>query len=199
MDEFEVLIVDSPEPESESPLKAFKEANLNKIGWDERVSLIRRQFPSTVKLDWYKVFSEDPATLGKVINDILKIDLAEPGKPGKRPSVDPKVAEERWRQITDEDYTFLSFSEAFKDLVGERSIRAVANKTNLDRNLVYRLLQGSIQPSAAVMEQVAKAFKKQPGYFYEYRVAYIFGILSYKLDASREATVSFYQRVKQYG
>lgn len=177
-------------------LSPFIEINRTKISWDERVQLIQKQFPSVVKTDWYKIFNSDPVILGRLINDILKVDQATPGKPGKRPAIDVGLAEERLRQLMGEDYTVLPFHEAFRVLIAERSIRHVATKTGLNKDLVHRLLQGSTTPTGDMMQIVARAFNKEPGFFYEYRIAYIFGVMMYKLDSSPESTVSFYKRLK---
>ncbi len=196
----EVMVVLAPEDRSQSPdLSEFREANEKKITWDQRLPLIKKQFPSVARQDWYQIFSEDSSILGRLLNDILKIDQAEPGKPGKRPAVEVSVAEARLRQLRGEDYTSLPFRESFRALAANRSIRGLASKTGLDRNLVHRLLQGDVDPTADVMERVAKAFKKSPGYFPEYRIAYIVGVLFYKLDSGPEASVSFFQKLQNLG
>lgn len=188
------LVVETPESKEEK-LEKFREVNGRKIRWDSRVELIKKEFPSVVKLDWQKVFREDVGILGHILNDIMKVDLAEPGKPGKRPSVDPKQASDRLRQIQGEDFTMMPFTEAFKMLVGDLSIRGLAAKTKLDRNVIYRLLHGA-PPTASEMECVARAFKKEPGFFVEYRLSYLFGVLYRKMEVNPEATVGFYRKVK---
>jgi len=177
-------------------LTPFREANEKKISWEERRALIHKQFPSTTKLDWYKVFEQDPSIMGKILNDILKIDLAEPGKPGKRPALDAKAAEQKLRQYDGSDYTILSFPEAFRILSGNRSIRHIASKTGLDRNMVYRLLRGEVEPTSDTIEIVAVAFNKHPSYFLEYRMGYIFGVLFNKLESIPESTITFYRKIK---
>lgn len=186
------MIVSGPEDR----LEPFQEANQRKMPWDQRAELIHKQFPSVAKLDWYKVFREDPSLLGRLINDILKIDAAQPGKPGKRPAVVSGDGHNRLRQIMGEDFTSMPFTDAFKMLVGDRSIRAVAAKTGLDRNVIHRLLNGG-SPTAYQMEHIARGFKKEPGFFAEYRLSYIFAILSHKLESVPDSTVGFYQRMKQ--
>lgn len=184
------------QPTIKERLEPFKEVNEKKVPWDERFGLIKKQFPSVAALDWYKVFGEDSALMGRIINDIIKVDAAQPGKPGKRPAVDPETAQQRLRQMVGDDYTALPFQDAFKALSHDRSIRGIANKTKLDRNYVHRLLNGTATPSAEVMEQVAYAFGKDPSYFAEYRVAYLFAVLFYKLEQTPEASVAFYRKVR---
>lgn len=186
------MIVTTPGDER---LEPFHEANKQKVPWDKRVEMIHKQFPSVARLDWMKVFREDPTVLGRLINDILKVDAAQPGKPGKRPAVVSGEGHNRLRQLAGDDFSSYPFTEAFKILCGERSIRAVAAKTGLDRNLVHRLMNGA-DPSVQTMEQIAKAFKKEPGYFAEYRLAYLFAVMFYKLEHIPETTVGFYRKVK---
>ena len=186
-------------PEDRSPdLDVFRKATEEKMPWKQRSELIKEQFPSTVTLDWFEVFKQDGALLGRIINDILKVDLAQsqPGRPGKRPSLDPKDAADRWRQMTNDDYTMLPFDRAFTILKGDRSVRHMASKVELDRTLVWNLLKGTKRPNPEIMEKVAKAFKKHPSYFVEYRIDYLLGILFHKLQSSPESSVVFYRKLQ---
>lgn len=195
----EMMVVPTPEHEPRTikeRLEPFKEINEKKVPWDQRIELIKKQFPSVAALDWRKVFGEDPALMGRIINDIIKVDAAQPGKPGKRPAVDPETAQQRLRQMCGEDYTALPFKDSFKALAANRSIRGIAHKTKLDRNYVHRLLNGQAIPTGDVMAQVARAFGKDPSYFAEYRVAYIFAVLFHKLEQTPEASVAFYRKMR---
>lgn len=167
-----------------------------KMPWGKRVELIKQQFPSTVYLDWNEVFRQDPAILGRIINDILKADQAEPGRPGKRPALDIEAAEQRYRQMVGDDYTMLPFDRAFTILKGDRSIRHLAHKVGLDKTLVWGLLNNDKRPNPEIMEKVAAAFKKHPSYFVEYRVDYILGVLFHQLTRSPESSVVFFNKVQ---
>lgn len=181
---------------SDERLSPFKELNQEKVPWDQRAKVIRQQFPSVQKLDWHRLFSEDPALMGRLINDILKIDIARPGKPGKRPAVEPGIADHRLRQIMGEDYATLPFPQALRALQGPRSARGLAKKVGLDRNYINRLLAGDTSPSASIMEQIAQAFHKDPAWFVEYRMGYIFAVLHHKMGAVPEASVTFYKKMR---
>ena len=186
----EDIIVSVP-PDRLEPFKHLPK----KHPWEQRVALIREQFPSIDRLDWYRAFREDPELHGRIIADILKTEAAKPGKPGKRPALDPKEAALLYKQLFGEDYTALPFTQAFNILIGDRSVRAVAHKTRLDRNYVHKLMKGA-DPTAEAMEKIAVAFKKDPGYFAEYRLLYIVGILSRKLEEIPEGSVNIYKKVK---
>lgn len=178
------------------PLDSFREMNVRpKVKWDERVDLIKKEFPSVVNLDWAKLFDADPMIMGRLVNDILKVDLADRGRPGKRPAIEQEAASDRLRQLSGEDYTMLPFHEAFRILANGRSSRGLAARLAVSHTAVNRLMRGMDSPSAAVMEKTAKVFKKDPGYFVEYRLIYIFGMLYRKLEVNPEATVGFYMKM----
>lgn len=187
------FIVSVPE-EPEDRLAPFKSLP-KKHPWEQRLEIIKQQFPSIDRLEWAKVFKQDPELHGRIISDILKADAAKAGKPGKRPALDPKEAAERLRQIFGEDYSVQPFTETFNALIGDRSVRAVAHKTGLDRNYVHKLMRGA-DPTAEAMEKIARAFKKDPGYFAEYRMLYIVGSLFMRLENAPDASVAMYRKVK---
>lgn len=191
-----MVVPPPPEDQGKPDLSPFKEANEKKITWDERLELIKRQFPSVAKLDWGKVFDQDPTIAGRIINDILKVDAAPPGRPGKRPAVNEKDAQDRLRQMMGEDYSSLPFDEVFRILKGPRSIRQLAHRTHINRNRIFDLLRGEERPTAADMEVIAPIFGKKPQFFYEYRMAYIFGVLFYRIDSMRDISVPLYQKIQ---
>lgn len=176
-------------------MSVFDEMNQVKTSWAERSKVIKTMYPSTAKLDWYEVFYQDPTILGKMVNDIIKLDQVRTGKPGKRPSLDEQGATERLRKLRDEDHTTRPLSEALKVLAGDRSIRSIATKIGLDKSYVHRLLKGDAEPSLEVIEKVAKAFNKHPSYFVEYRIGYIMAMLDYKLNQVPEMSVVFYNKL----
>jgi plasmid maintenance system antidote protein VapI len=164
--------------------------------WQTRYSNIVQQYPSVDTLDWMKVFKADPTILGNIVNDILKVDQAAPGKPGKRPSLDISSAKERIRQFEGEDYSLLEFCESLKEITLGRSIRNISARTGLNRNYVHRLLEGKLSPTPTVMEQIAKAYNRSPGFFMEYRIAYIIGALQRRFEYSPETAISLYRKLK---
>lgn len=182
-------------------LARFEEINEAevKVPWQQRMTLIQDVFPSTAYLDWKKLFDQDPGILGDLVNDIIKADQAEPGRPGKRAAVEPGVAKDRLRMMMGEDYALDPFPEAFKRLVGGRSLRHVAAKTNLHRNTVMRYLQGKLLPNVEQLEAIAEAFGKDPSYFLEYRIAWITALVKWRLQSQPESTVLFYRKIRKLG
>lgn len=167
-----------------------------KLPWSKRREIIKKQFPSIDRLDWQAVFKQDPAVAGKIINDILKADVAEPGRPGKRPSLDNTEARIRVNQIRDDDYTVEAFHRAATLLKGDRSIRHFSNTTGINKDVLVKLLKGSMEPTIEHMEKMAKGVKRHPSYFLEYRIAYVTKILVERMNQYPEASIVQYTRVR---
>jgi predicted transcriptional regulator len=74
-------------------------------------------------------------------------------------------------------------------------VTTLARKVGLSRSQVFRLLKGVCEPTGWEMEQVARAFKKAPGYFAEYRKAVVVAALAMKLEANPEATVKYWREL----
>lgn len=167
-----------------------------KLAWGERFKVIGEQFPVAVTLDWRKAFANDVELWGRLVKDLLKVDQTVPGRSGPRPVLDRSAAERRLKQFMRVDYSELWFQEAFTVLCGNRSHRHLATKLKMDRNLIQRLLSGKKQPTIQIMEQIAEAFGKDPSYFVEYRMAYILGALSAKMDQAPEMSIDLYNKLR---
>ena len=172
-----------------------------KLPWPERMAIINDEFPSTVKLEWTKAFNNDIELFGRVLRDILKVDQTVPGRSGPRPVLNQAEAMARLRQFQGVDYSELDFKDAFRALTitsnGQSSIRAIAHRTDLDRNMVHKLLTGTRDPDLFLMERIAKAYRKNPSYFMEYRVAYVLGALRDRMEKSPEITVDLFKRISK--
>lgn len=165
-----------------------------KVPWEERRALINQEFPSTVKLDWYRAF-EDIDLFGRILRDILKIEQARPGRSGPRPVLDRETAQVRLRQMMGQDFTELDFTEAVYVLSGGVSQRELAAKVGLDRNLLQRIFSGKRVPDLYTMEVFAEYFGKDPSYFLEYRMAYVLSALGEKMSSAPEMTIDLYKRL----
>lgn len=183
-------------------LSAFREANAKstqkgakKLGWDERVELIKHQFPSVISLDWKKAFDRDLDLFAWIMKDVLKVDAAEPGRSGPKPAVEYRAGVTRFRQMMGEDYSMRPFHEAFTILAGERSLSALAAKTGVSRSRIRLLLRGDIQPSWEQMEKIAAGFAKSPGYFLEYRRGVVVAAIWERLTAIPEASVKYFYEI----
>lgn len=165
-----------------------------RVSWTERVALIEKQFPDSIRLDWHEAF-KDIELFGRIWRDIAKVDPDAPGRSGPRPALDKRQAMERYRQLSGADFTEYPFHEAFQILRREKSVRVLSEMTTIDRNMIGKLLSGTRHPEIWMIEQVAKAFKKKPSYFLEYRVAYILGAMGERITSNPEMSVDLYRKI----
>jgi hypothetical protein len=167
-----------------------------KIDWVERSGVIRHHFPSVDLLDWSKVFSMDPQFMGQLVNDIIKSEGAIPGKPGKRPGVDPAEAHSLYRELANDSYTNEPFPTAFRTLSGSRSIRHLAATLGINRNLVYSIQTKDYIPPVQVIAQVARGFRKQPEYFLEYRIQAILAFFHNYMTENPDASMLIMRKLQ---
>jgi len=166
-----------------------------KMPWQERFKAIKKTFPTVETLDWNKVFRDDPAIMGRIVNDVLKIDQAEPGRPGKRPALNIERAELKLRQIRGEDYTVLPFVSALELARADKSIRSLAHSSGLPKSTIHRLVEGKAHPTVEQIEAISKGLRKDPSYFMEYRVAFVVASMVELFSRSPESTVVQYEKL----
>lgn len=163
---------------------------------ERRMDMIRDEFPSTVRLDWKKAFNNDRDLFARIWRDMVKLGQTQPGRPGPRPTLEFPEGMQEFRRLAAEDYSTLPFPQAFRVLSRGLSFTMIARKVGLDRNLVYRLQIGTKQPDVYALKQVAKAFKKDPSYFMEYRTHYIASAMLERLENAPEASVNLYRQLQ---
>lgn len=168
----------------------------------ERKRLIAEKFPSTVSLNWERAFTNNIELLGRLLQDILKVDVASTGRPGPRPNLDRTRAEPQLERLLGKDpadhpYSILPFAEAFRILVGKRSIRHLGTKLGVSKSHLHRLLSGAVQPTPEQMERIAEVFKKQPSYFVEYRTVKIKTALGVQLSRDPDVSIRIYEKLCQ--
>jgi transcriptional regulator with XRE-family HTH domain len=183
----------------EEKLEVFDELNSRdrKVPWRDRFEVIQNQFPSVVALDWEKVFRSDPTIMGNILNDIIKVEVAPKGRPGKRPALEKEQAREVLSRYKSEDYTLLPFAKAVNRLKETQSVRQFARKVSMSPTYAYNLMMGYRDPSVEDMELVASAYGKNPSYFYEYRVAYVTSLMAERMDYAPESSIIYYERAVQ--
>lgn len=166
--------------------------------WQATLERIEREVPGTKEIDWVSLFRADPKILGDLVNDVIKINISEKGRPGKRSAQNAEDIEEDLRKLTGEDYAVRAFPEALREAMGSRSIRQVAAQAHLDKMTVHRLLNGKgAPPTAEQIEWLAKAVKKDPAYFMEYRVLYVCSVMYQMMMTSSEAATIQFSRLKK--
>jgi transcriptional regulator with XRE-family HTH domain len=180
-------------------LEPFAELNARdkRVPWKDRYEVVKQQFPSVQSLDWERVFRADPTIMGNILNDIIKVEVAPKGRPGKRPALEKEQAREVLSRYKSEDYTLLPFAKAVNRLKETQSVRQFARKVSMSPTYAYNLMMGYRDPSVEDMELVASAYGKNPSYFYEYRVAYVTSLMAERMDYAPESSIIYYERAVQ--
>jgi transcriptional regulator with XRE-family HTH domain len=163
-----------------------------KAAWIVRAEQIRNRFPEVTDLDWKAALTKDDGLFARVLRDMLKLEQAIPGRSGPRPSLDQVDASDRLDRLFGRDFTQDPFPEALKKLTKNASIRAIADRTGLNRNVVYRLMTGEMEPDGFHLTQIAEAWNKHPSYFLEWRLLYITKAITSRLEWNPEASVAIY-------
>jgi len=179
-------------------LSIFDQINKEKPSWEKRYALIKEIFPSVENLNWSQIFKEDPDLMGDIINEISKASDASPGRPGKRPPVSRKTARDTYLSLSGQDYSLEPFHVTFRELTEGHSIRDIAHKSGLERNHVYRLMNGK-EPDIYSIECIAQGFGKRPEYFLEYRVFFVITFLTNRLEKIPESSVHFFRKLAGIG
>lgn len=159
-----------------------------------RRTLIHAQFPSVAgDIDWNLVLADEDL-FAQFTETVLRADLAPPGSK-TRPVLDYDTAAARLRQMLGKDHTFEPFAVAFTELTAGRSVRHVAALTGLTRNRVHRLMRGVAGPDEYDLRAVAKAFRKDPSYFHEWRCAVLIEYLMRMAERQPEMVADYYRRI----
>ena len=182
-------------PHPELDFFADLNAATPKVSRSERQALIREHFPSVEQLDWARAFTADVALMGRLIRDILKLNAAEPGRPGPRASVEYRDGVSALRQLIGDDYCHEPLARALAMLRGDRSLRALSVKIGCSKSQVVRLLAGEVDPTPVQMQRTATAFGKHPSFFLEWRAGAVAAAIGRQLADSPEASVVAYRQL----
>jgi len=165
--------------------------------WTAIVSKVLLNNPQTRDVDWTNIFVDDPQILGDLINDVIKVGISRPGRPGKRSASSGIAIMDDLKRLSNEDHSHLGFPEALREAMRTRSLRQTALLSGLDKMVVTRLLRGVGEPpTMSHMEALAEGLRKSPGYFKEYRAAYVASAIYEALMSAGEQSVIFYDRVR---
>lgn len=167
-----------------------------RAAWEDNLRKVKETYPNIDSLDWARAMRADQDVFTSVLGDILKAE-GKRSRPGKRPTLDRGTAVAELEKLSGQSYTELPFDAAFKALTYGRSIRSIANKTGIQKDHVHRLLQGKVQPTFEVMEKVAEAFRKDPSYFIEYRVAFVLMSIDKYLTSNPDTATVWYLKMRK--
>lgn len=165
-----------------------------KKAWEDNYQQIKNQFPSVEHISWGRVLDVDSDAFVQVLGDVIKAE-GKRSRPGKRPTLSRPVAEAELSKLSGTSYSELDFLRAFKALTHGRSVRGIAGKVDIKQTTVHKLLHGQ-PPTFEQMEKIAIAYKKDPSYFLEYRIAYVLLTVDKFLMDSPETATAWYLKMK---
>lgn len=150
--------------------------------------------------EWVDFFDERPDVLHAILGDIYvvtKFDDAKregKGRDGRR--VMPKDANlaDLWDMITPK-YSMDPFAIAFKELQGDRSLRAMSFKTGIDHRELSRMLLGKQILTLYVLDTIATKLRVNPSFFLEWRIMYVQQTLGEIMQAKPNLSIGVVKRL----
>lgn len=139
---------------------------------------LEKRFPSLATLAgppgrmaqraWVATFSERPDVMHALLADFIKQAHAQPGRVGQRPM--PKEEQVDLNGLLYGEASDLPMTEVLPRIVN-MSERAMCSRINMSRTQWQRLLRGEYDPDVNEIRNIARALKKPPTFFLEYRKA----------------------------
>lgn len=147
--------------------------------------------------EWRKHYADHPDVLAQMLGDIFRVHKAEErkkaglGNPqgGRRKSqidghIDDLLA------IISPRLSCQPFAQAYAELAGKRTLRAVALKAGMPHQDLSRKLKGQQPPTRYDLERLANAFDVHPAYFVEWRSFILQELLDVVLAANPNLSIS---------
>ncbi len=116
---------------------------------------------------WDVMFTLRPDAMHALLRDMIKLTYATPGRIGQRPM--PKESEVDFEDFLWTDLNELPLVEVLPKLLDGISERAFCMKIAMSRSTFQRLMTGQYLPTANELRDIAKAVRKPPTFFIEYR------------------------------
>lgn len=120
----------------------------------------------TAQQAWVAVFNARPDAMHALLADLIKQVHATPGRIGQR--VMPPEAEVDFEGLIYGEENELPLAEVLPKLM-PYGARDLAEKSGISRSQLQRILKGSYHPDANEIRMIAKALRKPPTFFVEYR------------------------------
>lgn len=168
-----------------------------KQAWDERYKEIIEKFPSVDDISWAEALKQDSGAFASVLGDVIKAE-GKRSRPGKRPSLSRPDAENELSRLVGDSHSDADFTATFKAMTHGRSVRGISNKVDIGQTTVHALLHGK-RPTFEQMEKIAIAFRKEPSFFLEYRIALVLLTIDSFLSDSPETATNWYMKLKGSG
>ena len=143
------------------------------------------------KKAWIAVFNARPDAMHSLLADYIKQVHATPGRIGQRPM--PKEEAVDFQGLMYGEQNDQPIHEVLPELVTV-SVRTFCNAIRMSRTQYQRLLAGEYDPDVNEIRAIAKALKKPPTYFVEYRKAMAVAAFLNLIDERPGIATSLYRQ-----
>jgi transcriptional regulator with XRE-family HTH domain len=157
--------------------------------WDKKIHRLREEFPEIRNINWSEILNSEPEVFRSLAGDVAKSSAP------KKEKASNSTGAQGLAQLTNVDYSELGFLDALDVLWGDRSISDMVFKTGISRQLIYNMKRGLREPTFEEMEQIARAFGKDPSFFLEYRIGKALAAIDVFLQRSPETATAWYLKV----
>lgn len=153
------------------PLRRKRSKGLPQEELHERYpSLEHLAGPNGTQKAWAAVFNARPDAMHALLADYFKHVHATPGRIGQRPM--PREEQVDYEALLYGEENDLLLVDVLPKLV-KVSERSFCSRIAMSRSQYQRLLRGQYQPTIHELRMIARAVKKPPVYFVEYRQAMV--------------------------
>lgn len=168
------------------------------MSWED-VAREHELVPRTGDQDWWQEFlSHRPDVMHRLLGDLYQ--AAHPHR-DRLPTV------EELRDLVTPRYSNDPFPAALKELLGDRSVRWLAQQMKVHHSMITRYLRGereivSLHDPAGSMyriEQVARGLRVNPSYFAEYRRLWIMTLLDSAFAAQPNLSIGVWKKFSGIG
>jgi hypothetical protein len=163
---------------------------------------LEREYPSltiltgdasrAAKTAWCAVFDARPDAIHALLADFVKQVYAQPGRIGQRPM--PREEQVDLQGLIYGEENELALPEVLKKIVTV-SERMFCAQSGISRSQYQRILAGRYDPTVHEIRMIAKAVKKPPTFFIEYRKAMAIAAFINLIEDRPGIATSLYKQV----
>lgn len=140
---------------------------------------------------WVAVFTARPDSMHSLLADLIKQVHAQPGRIGQRPM--PREEQVDFQGLVYGEENELPLVEVLPKLITQ-SERAMCAQIHMSRTQYQRMLKGEYDPDVNELRLIARAIKRPPTFFIEYRKAMAVAAFINLIDERPGIATSLYRK-----
>lgn len=142
---------------------------------------------------WETYLNDNPDVLHRLLADVYHATYG---------SEKPPTLDDLWEMMSVPRFATIPFGQAVLDLLGDRSIRWLAQNVGIAHSQMSRYLSGA-RPIVSVhdhrgsmrrMEAVARALRVHPSYFMEWRRMWVMSLIDSAFSAQPALSIGMFRR-----